>query len=156
MFFWVVLGGLDPVELMNKLKGRVSQLHLKDLNAEIEVPSYGHVDKKAFEEIGDGVIDIEAIIETAAKVGVEHCHVEQDQSPQSVGQHQAEYRSTGGDVGRANSITPIRERPPGRGPFRRGSTRGCGQCFWPHTGLRPHGAPRGLAPRLDGVRSAQC
>lgn len=79
--FWVVVGGLDPVELIGKLKGRVSQLHLKDLKTDIETPSYGGVPNDAFEELGDGKVAIEPIIVAAADAGVAHCHVEQDQSP---------------------------------------------------------------------------
>lgn len=82
--FWVVVGGKDPVELITSLGDRVSQLHLKDLNESVETPNYGGIPKEAFEEIGDGVIDIEAIIEAAGSTGVEHCHVEQDQSPHPI------------------------------------------------------------------------
>ena len=79
--FWVQVGGHDPVELIRKLKGRVSQLHLKDLNKETVTPAYSGVPNEAFEELGDGVIPMEPIIEVAAEAGVAHCHVEQDQSP---------------------------------------------------------------------------
>ena len=79
--FWVQVGGHDPVELIRTLKERVSQLHLKDLNKETETPAYGGVPNEAFEELGDGVIPMEPIIEVASEAGVDHCHVEQDQSP---------------------------------------------------------------------------
>ena len=82
--FWVQLGGHDPVELMRELNGRVSQLHLKDLNKMIKVPMYGGIPKEAFEELGDGVIPMEPIIEAAEVIGVAHCHVEQDQSPHPI------------------------------------------------------------------------
>ena len=79
--FWIVVGGKDPVKLVGDLRGRVSQLHLKDLNKAIKTPNYGGIPAEAFEELGDGVIPMEPIIEVAAKAGVKHCHVEQDQSP---------------------------------------------------------------------------
>ena len=82
--FWVAVAGLDSVKLIKKLGNRVSQLHLKDLNASTETPSYDGVPKEAFEEIGDGVINIEAIIEAGGEAGVAHCHVEQDQSPDAL------------------------------------------------------------------------
>lgn len=82
--FWVQVAGIDPVELIEKLSGRVSQLHLKDLNADVQTPAYSGVDKSAFEEIGDGVVDIEAIINKAGDIGVKHCHVEQDHSPHPI------------------------------------------------------------------------
>tara|TARA_R110002049_G_scaffold2750_4_gene21910 strand:- start:55810 stop:56625 length:816 start_codon:yes stop_codon:yes gene_type:complete len=79
--FWVQVGGHDPVELIRRLKGRVSQLHLKDLSKDTQTPAYAGVPNEAFEELGDGVIEMEPIIEVAAEAGVAHCHVEQDQSP---------------------------------------------------------------------------
>ncbi|TWT98451.1 sugar phosphate isomerase/epimerase family protein [Stieleria varia] len=79
--FWVEVGGHNPVDLIGKLKGRVSQLHLKDLNASVKTPNFGSVPNEAFEELGDGVIPMEPIIKAAADAGVTHCHVEQDQSP---------------------------------------------------------------------------
>ena len=83
--FWVVVGGKDPVELINSLKGRVSQLHLKDLEKGTELPNFGKLPKEAFRELGNGMIPMEPIIEAAAGVGVDHCHVEQDQSPDPIG-----------------------------------------------------------------------
>jgi sugar phosphate isomerase/epimerase len=82
--FWVKLGGLDPVELLGKLKGRVSQIHLKDLKAGLTLPQFGSVPADAFKELGQGIIAMEPIIEAAALAGVAHAHVEQDQSPDPV------------------------------------------------------------------------
>lgn len=79
--FWVKVGGVEPVDLMKRLPGRVSQLHLKDLKAGLELPNYGGVPADAFKELGNGIIPMEPIIEAASPIGVAHCHVEQDQSP---------------------------------------------------------------------------
>lgn len=80
--FWVKAGGIDPVELINKLKGRVSQLHLKDLKDGLKLPTFATgLPKDAFQELGDGIIPMEPIIVAAKAAGVVHCHVEQDQSP---------------------------------------------------------------------------
>jgi sugar phosphate isomerase/epimerase len=80
--FWVKAGGVDPVALIQKLPGRVSQLHLKDLKDGLKLPAYSTgVPKDAFQELGDGIISMEPIIVAAKAAGVEHCHVEQDQSP---------------------------------------------------------------------------
>lgn len=79
--FWIKVGGKDPVDMIRRLKGRVSQLHLKDLNSSIATPNYGGIPNEAFEELGDGVIPVEPIIDAAAEAGVKICHVEQDQSP---------------------------------------------------------------------------
>tara|TARA_B100000212_G_scaffold342603_1_gene331176 strand:- start:5606 stop:6481 length:876 start_codon:yes stop_codon:yes gene_type:complete len=82
--FWVVVGGKDPVELIRKLEGRVSQLHLKDLKKGMTLPEFVSVPKDAFQELGGGIIPMEPIIQTAKKAGVAHCHVEQDQSPDPI------------------------------------------------------------------------
>lgn len=82
--FWVQVGGHDPSELLKKLTGRVSQVHLKDLDASVETPAFDHVPVEAFKELGAGVIDMEPIIAAAEEAGVAHCHVEQDQSPHPI------------------------------------------------------------------------
>jgi sugar phosphate isomerase/epimerase len=79
--FWIKVGGLEPAELITKLSGRVSQLHLKDLKPGLKLPEYGSIPQDAFKELGNGMIPMEPIIEAAAKAGVKHCHVEQDHSP---------------------------------------------------------------------------
>ena len=79
--FWIKVGGLEPADLIAKLSGRVSQLHLKDLKPGLKLPEYGSIPKDAFKELGNGMIPMEPIIEAAAKAGVKHCHVEQDHSP---------------------------------------------------------------------------
>ena len=94
--FWVKAGGVEPVDLIKKLKGRVSQLHLKDLKKGVELPKYGGLDKDAFKELGNGMIPMEPIIKAAADAGVAHCHVEQDHSPdplKSIGQSMAHLKS---------------------------------------------------------------
>jgi sugar phosphate isomerase/epimerase len=83
--FWVKAGGLDPLALIQKLSGRVSQLHLKNLKADLKLPTYSTgVPKDAFRELGNGILAIEPIIVAAKAAGVEHCHVEQDQSPDAL------------------------------------------------------------------------
>jgi sugar phosphate isomerase/epimerase len=79
--FWIKVGGLEPADLITKLSGRVSQLHLKDLKQGLKLPEYGSIPQDAFKELGNGIIPMEPIIEAAAKAGVKHCHVEQDHSP---------------------------------------------------------------------------
>ena len=83
--FWVKAAGVDPVALIEKLKGRVSQLHLKDLKAGLPSPLYETgLPVDAFQELGDGVIPMGPILAAAKAAGVVHCHVEQDQSPDAL------------------------------------------------------------------------
>ncbi len=79
--FWVKAGGVDPVGLIKKLNGRVSQLHLKDLKKGLTLPIYNGMPADGFKELGNGMIEMEPIIEAGKAAGVAHCHVEQDQSP---------------------------------------------------------------------------
>jgi len=82
--FWVKVGGLDPVALLGEMKGRVSQVHLKDLKAGLTLPEFGSVPADAFKELGQGIIAMEPVIEACAAAGVTHAHVEQDQSPDPI------------------------------------------------------------------------
>jgi len=83
--FWTKLGGWDPMETMKKLKGRISQVHLKDLKAGTPVfYDEGKVPADAFQECGDGTIDMAAVMKLAGEIGAANCHVEQDKSPDPI------------------------------------------------------------------------
>ncbi len=88
--FWAQIGGWDPIETLKKLKGRVTQVHLKDLKKDTPIIlDEGKVPHEAFKECGNGTIDMAKVLATSEEIGVEQCHVEQDQSPnpiQSIGQ----------------------------------------------------------------------
>lgn len=79
--FWVAVGGHDPGAMIEKLSGRVSQLHLKDLKPGVDVPLYDSIPDDAFQELGDGTLDWVKILAAAEKANVTHCHIEQDRSP---------------------------------------------------------------------------
>ena len=84
--FWAQVAGMDTIQLMQDLEGRISQLHLKDLKAGVQIPLYDTSDmsKEDFKELGNGVIQMTPIIEAAWVAGVDHCHVEQDHSPNPI------------------------------------------------------------------------
>jgi sugar phosphate isomerase/epimerase len=80
--FWAAIGGWDPIQTLQKLEGRIAQVHLKDLLSNTPITfDEGKVPKEAFKEVGAGVIDMKGVIAAAKKTGVAQCHVEQDQSP---------------------------------------------------------------------------
>lgn len=80
--FWVKIGGWDPLKTLRRLKGRVSQVHLKDLQAGTDIEhDEGKVPHAAFKELGNGTIKMQPVLDLSAQIGVEQCHVEQDQSP---------------------------------------------------------------------------
>ena len=83
--FWAKIAGWDPIETMEKLQGRVSQVHLKDLKKGTPVIfDEGQVPHEAFKELGNGSIDMAKVLAKAQEIGVEQCHVEQDQSPDPI------------------------------------------------------------------------
>ncbi len=80
--FWVAIGGHDPMQWMRKLGHRISQVHLKNLKPGVgTVTDEGKVPIDAFQEVGNGTIDMPAVMRLAKDIGVAQCHVEQDQSP---------------------------------------------------------------------------
>lgn len=95
--FWAKIGGWDPFETLNKLNGRVTQVHLKDLKKDTPVIyDEGQVPQDAFKELGNGSIDMAKVLVVAEQIGAEQCHVEQDQSPnpiESIGQSMKHLKS---------------------------------------------------------------
>lgn len=80
--FWASIAGHDPIGLMKELPGRIKLLHLKDKKPGTPTMfNHEEVAKDAFQELGDGEIDIMKIMQLAKQTGVEQCFVEQDQSP---------------------------------------------------------------------------
>jgi sugar phosphate isomerase/epimerase len=91
--FWCAIGGWDPVETLKRLKGRVSQVHLKDLESGTPtIFDEGKVPFSAFKEVGAGTIDIKGVLVTAHEIGVVQCHVEQDQSNDPVASINTSYQ----------------------------------------------------------------
>jgi sugar phosphate isomerase/epimerase len=79
--FWISVAGLDPVEFIKKLSGRVPLLHCKDKAQGTEQRFNESVPRTAFKEVGNGVLDWPAILRAASAAGVQHYFVEQDQTP---------------------------------------------------------------------------
>ena len=80
--FWAALGGLDPVQALRDLRGRIAQVHLKDLAPDTPRNwDENAVPPAAFRELGAGSLDMARILAACAETGVDQCHVEQDQSP---------------------------------------------------------------------------
>lgn len=70
---WVVDGGADPIALLNEYAGRVPRLHAKEAFA-------GGVfaEDAADKDLGDGIVDWDAVLKTAAETGVEWVVAEHD------------------------------------------------------------------------------
>jgi sugar phosphate isomerase/epimerase len=70
---WAVAAGQDPVAILNKYKGRVVALHVKDIGALAKDPH-----DATTVAVGEGTIDWKKVIGTAHANGVEHFFYEQE------------------------------------------------------------------------------
>ena len=83
---WLQRGGVNPLEWIKKLEGRTKILHIKDyrmsqtldLSGGMEGIMRSMADMVQFAEIGEGNLDMKAIIDLAGETGVEHIFIEQD------------------------------------------------------------------------------
>ncbi|MBH0114418.1 sugar phosphate isomerase/epimerase [Novosphingobium sp. YJ-S2-02] len=72
---WVAAAGIDPVAFVSGLKGRVRQMHVKDIKAST-VPNFAFRQDPA--EVGLGKIDWPRLLPAAYAAGVRHFYVEQE------------------------------------------------------------------------------
>lgn len=87
--YWLWAGCVDPLKMIPRLKGRINVFHLKDyrvgkMNAEdfysgdSERLRQAHNRIPEFAEIGEGALDMRAIIECAWENGTKYAFIEQD------------------------------------------------------------------------------
>jgi sugar phosphate isomerase/epimerase len=69
--FWVEFAGLNAVEYISKYKSRCPVIHLKDMK---------HREEQEFAEVGEGILDMKAIITKGLEMGAEYFTVEQDRT----------------------------------------------------------------------------
>lgn len=72
---WVAAAGLDPVNVLKRLNGRVRQLHLKDVKA-TTIPNTA-LDMDPI-EVGLGKVDWRQVLKAARGAGAKHFYVEQE------------------------------------------------------------------------------
>ena len=65
--YWTVDGGEDPLAWLDRYRGRVTSVHIKDRSADGEMVA-----------VGDGVIDFPRILTSAAEQGLRYGFVEHD------------------------------------------------------------------------------
>jgi sugar phosphate isomerase/epimerase len=78
---WARVGGFDPAKVVEQFGKRIALMHLKNVAEGTPTQYNEKVPKTAFKEVGAGMIDIPSVLEAAAKAGVKHYFVEQDQTP---------------------------------------------------------------------------
>jgi sugar phosphate isomerase/epimerase len=78
---WSQVAGVSPVDVLKRYGERVALMHLKNVAPGTSQRYNEQVPRTAFREVGDGVIDIAAVLKAAQSAGVQHYFVEQDQTP---------------------------------------------------------------------------
>jgi|HubBroStandDraft_1064217.scaffolds.fasta_scaffold33489_3 sugar phosphate isomerase/epimerase len=78
---WAHVGGVDPVSILKQYGDRIPLVHLKNVAPGVETRYNEDIPDAAFRELGNGVVDIPAVLRAAKQAGVKHYFVEQDQTP---------------------------------------------------------------------------
>jgi sugar phosphate isomerase/epimerase len=88
---WITFGGGDPVTLLKKYGKRWKLMHLKDLRKGAPKNLTGLTGPENDVPLGQGEVDIPAVLKEAKKIGIKHYFVEDEsndpngQVPQSIG-----------------------------------------------------------------------
>lgn len=80
---WVTHGGGDPVALLNKYGSRWKLMHLKDLKKGIKGDLTGGTPAENDVVLGQGQIDMPAVLKAAKKVGIQHYFIEDESNLES-------------------------------------------------------------------------
>jgi sugar phosphate isomerase/epimerase len=71
--YWVQHGGADPIEWINKVRGRMDVVHFKDMVIQVD-KGWNQI----MAEVGEGNLNWKGITEACARTGVKWAAVEQD------------------------------------------------------------------------------
>lgn len=78
--YWIVKGGHDPMELINKYPGRFSLYHVKDADESLDQTT-----------LGTGIIDFKALLEAKEKAGLDYYFVEDERTDDPLGNLKADF-----------------------------------------------------------------
>ena len=78
---WSQVAGVDPVSVLKQYGKRVALMHVKNVAPEVSKQYHEKVERTAFREVGNGVVNVAAVLKAAHQAGVKHYFVEQDQTP---------------------------------------------------------------------------
>lgn len=76
--YWLQYAGMDILATVEKLKGRIGCVHLKDYKVEYNTASENFDCRPVFERVGYGNIDFKAVVPKMKDAGAEYFLVEQD------------------------------------------------------------------------------
>ena len=78
---WSQVAGVDPVAVLKQYGKRVALMHVKNVAPEVAKQYHEKVARTAFREVGNGAVNVPAVLKAAHQAGVKHYFVEQDQTP---------------------------------------------------------------------------
>lgn len=97
--YWAARGGVDPVQILHRYADRLSMIHQKDITSGVDpIDLFTGLDRNrmianmdewykavagyesSFTEVGTGIMDLQAIINTGAELGAKYITLEQDHS----------------------------------------------------------------------------
>jgi len=81
---WTQFGGGDPVALLTKYSNRWKLMHLKDLKKGVKGDLTGGTPPENDVVLGDGQLDMPAILRAAKKVGIRHYFIEDESNHEDV------------------------------------------------------------------------
>jgi len=81
---WTQFGGGDPVALLTKYGNRWKLMHLKDLKKGVKGDLTGGTPPENDVVLGDGQLDMPAILRAAKKVGIRHYFIEDESNHEDV------------------------------------------------------------------------
>ena len=87
--YWLQYGGVNILSYLEKMKGRIGCVHLKDYQIIRETEEGKPPFSPKFAPVGDGTIDFKAVAKKMQEVGAEYYFVEQDNAadlPDPLGQ----------------------------------------------------------------------
>lgn len=80
---WATHGGADPVKLLDKYGSRWKLMHLKDLKKGVKGDLSGGTPPENDVVLGEGQIDMPAVLKAAKKAGIKHYFVEDESNQES-------------------------------------------------------------------------
>jgi len=77
---WAHVAGVDPVSVLKEYGSRIPLVHLKNVAPGTRQRFNEEIPNTAFRELGNGAVDIPAVLRAAKEAGVKHYFVEQDET----------------------------------------------------------------------------
>jgi sugar phosphate isomerase/epimerase len=97
--FWMIAGGGDPQAFLRSYPGRFALMHIKDMSTQVRFAGRGQTPQEWMElfplmrDAGAGVLDLEELVVTGHRSGVQHFFLERDLAAEPAQTLETSYRS---------------------------------------------------------------